>query len=295
MQASVQHYPTEDLNTADTSCPSRTLAEHFDDRPVPCPEKKNARIPVSMWLSQQPWSTDRTEDNWLQRIHLLTAAGAPRLQVCINAVELAIIANSISLDTVFESCMHCKVPYSSQWCLEKNYWADSECALNVVATAVISHNRSCLTSCFTFYSFFTTLVATRRCRCLLRSARVNVMPERLSVISGLAGGSLVSALSFVAFHPLTWPLLCFCVFFVLLLFRWPLSLWHTRCHHACYSHCWWLSHSSVFCLVWLWLCVFVFVCFFFGVVWFWWDCSLECVLVHYQRFWGYRRIDGLTC
>ena len=46
MQASVQHYPTEDLNTA-TSCPSRTSAEHFDDRPGPCPEK-NARIPVSM-------------------------------------------------------------------------------------------------------------------------------------------------------------------------------------------------------------------------------------------------------
>ena len=39
MQASVQHYPTEDLNTADTSCLSRTSAEH-------CSEE-NARIPVS--------------------------------------------------------------------------------------------------------------------------------------------------------------------------------------------------------------------------------------------------------
>ena len=38
MQASVQHYPTEDLNTADTSCPSRTSAEHFDDRPGPVRE-----------------------------------------------------------------------------------------------------------------------------------------------------------------------------------------------------------------------------------------------------------------
>ena len=47
MQASVQHYPTEDLNTADTSCLSRTSAEHFDDRPGPCSEE-NARIPVSM-------------------------------------------------------------------------------------------------------------------------------------------------------------------------------------------------------------------------------------------------------
>ena len=42
MQASVQHYPTEDLNTADTSCPSRTSAEHFDNRPGPCPENERS-------------------------------------------------------------------------------------------------------------------------------------------------------------------------------------------------------------------------------------------------------------
>ena len=42
MQASVQHYPTEDLNTADTSCPSRTSAEHFEDRPGPCPENERS-------------------------------------------------------------------------------------------------------------------------------------------------------------------------------------------------------------------------------------------------------------
>jgi len=29
MQTTVQPYPTEDLRTADTSCPSRTSAEHF--------------------------------------------------------------------------------------------------------------------------------------------------------------------------------------------------------------------------------------------------------------------------
>ena len=34
-------------NTADTSCLSRTSAEHFEDRPGPCAEK-NARIPVPM-------------------------------------------------------------------------------------------------------------------------------------------------------------------------------------------------------------------------------------------------------
>ena len=42
MQASVQHYSTEDLNTADTSCPSRTSAEHFDNRPGPCPENERS-------------------------------------------------------------------------------------------------------------------------------------------------------------------------------------------------------------------------------------------------------------
>ena len=34
--------PTEDLNTADTSCPSRTSAEHFDNRPSPCPENERS-------------------------------------------------------------------------------------------------------------------------------------------------------------------------------------------------------------------------------------------------------------
>ena len=44
MHASVQHYQT-DLNTADTSCLSRTSFEHFEDRPGPWAEK-NARIPT---------------------------------------------------------------------------------------------------------------------------------------------------------------------------------------------------------------------------------------------------------
>ena len=45
MHASVQHYRTEDLNTADTSCLSRTSFEHFENRPGPWAEK-NARIPT---------------------------------------------------------------------------------------------------------------------------------------------------------------------------------------------------------------------------------------------------------
>ena len=45
MHACVQHYPTEDLNIADTSCLSRTSFEHFEDRPSPRTEK-HARIPT---------------------------------------------------------------------------------------------------------------------------------------------------------------------------------------------------------------------------------------------------------
>ena len=37
MQASVQSHHTKDLDTADTSCPSRTSAEHFADKTGPCP------------------------------------------------------------------------------------------------------------------------------------------------------------------------------------------------------------------------------------------------------------------
>ena len=72
-----------------------------------------------------------------------------------------------------------------------------------------SHIRPCLTSCFTCFSFFTTLVATRRRRCLLRSARVNVMPEwLLSVISGILAGGIPGFRSELCcfFHPLSWPL-----------------------------------------------------------------------------------------
>ena len=72
-----------------------------------------------------------------------------------------------------------------------------------------SHIRPCLTSCFTCFSFFTTLVATRRHRCLLRSARVNVMPEwLLSVISGILAGGIPGFRSELCcfFHPFSWPL-----------------------------------------------------------------------------------------
>ena len=160
------------------------------------------------------------------------AEGAPRLQACINAVELAIIANSIArIGYSFESSMHRKGALQPPMMmmlgkeLLSGLWVRPECRSYCCH---FSH-RSCLTSCFTFYSFFTTLVATRRCRCLLRSARVNVMPERLLGCSlwsrgSWLGGSLVSALSFVAsITLLPGPFVWFRVFFVLLLVRWPFS------------------------------------------------------------------------
>ena len=36
MQVSVRPHPTEDLHTADKSCPSRTSADHVNDRTGPC-------------------------------------------------------------------------------------------------------------------------------------------------------------------------------------------------------------------------------------------------------------------
>ena len=72
IQASVQSHPTEDLNTADTSCPSRTSAEHFDDGTGPCQENWTlACLYQCGWASNQ-CQLDRIEYNWLQRTHLLT-------------------------------------------------------------------------------------------------------------------------------------------------------------------------------------------------------------------------------
>ena len=66
-------------------------------------------------------------------------------------------------------------------------------------------------SCLTALARLTTFVATRRCRCLLQSVRVNVMPGwLLFVISGiLAGGIPGFCIELCCFsHPL-WPLFLF--------------------------------------------------------------------------------------
>ena len=100
--------------------------------------------------------------------------------------------------------------------------------------------------------------------------KVNVMPERLlSVISGiLAGGIPGFRLSCVAFHPLTWPLfvflcfLCFASFSVAILIM-------THKMSSCMLFPLLVAIPPLcvlFGLVWLWLCVFLFVCFFFGLV-----------------------------
>ena len=124
-----------------------------------------------------------------------------------------------------------------------------------------------------FFSFLTTLVATRRRRCLLRSAWVNVMPEwLLSVISGvLAGGSPVSALSFVASFTLLYGnLVFFWVVFVLLLFLAILMMMT----HKMSSFILFLragSDPTSLCLVWFlvllcFVCLFWFVLFLMGLL-----------------------------
>ena len=154
------------------------------------------------------------------------AEGAPRLQACINAVELAIIANSIALDTVLKAACTARVPYSPQWwwCLEKNYWADSECALNAVATAVIFHIDHVLPPVHLLFVFHYS-----RCDPALSVFASKCQDECYAWTAALCDlgdpgwGSLVSALSFVA--SIT-SYLALCVIpcsFVLLLVRWPFS------------------------------------------------------------------------
>ena len=170
---------------------------------------------------------------------------------------------------------------------------DSECALSAVAFAVIFTLDHVSPSCFTFLSFLTTFVATRRRRCLLRGVRVNVMPERLLfVISGiLAGGIPGFCIELCCFlHPLTWPLVFLLFFFVLLLVR-------GHSHHDTQDVImhespllvaipllgvfWWFCFCFVFWFLLLVWCFLVFACLLLWfVLCFWfscWDCILDCV------------------
>ena len=130
------------------------------------------------------------------------------------------------------------------------------------------------------FSFLTTLVATRRRRCLLRSAWVNVMPEwLLSVISGILAGGIpgfrIELCCF--FHPLVWPpcafpgCLCFASFLAILMMTHKMS--------SCISFLRAGSDPTSLCLVWflvllcfgvfcLFVCLFL-VCFVFDGIAHW--------------------------
>ena len=126
-------------------------------------------------------------------------------------------------------------------------------------------------SCFTVLSFLTTFVATRRCRCLLQSVRVNVMPGRLLiVISGiLAGGIPGFCIELCWFlHPLIWPLVCSLCFLFCFLFGAIFVMTHKM--SSCMNPYRWLqSHFLVFfwlvcfwlvcCCFWVLFCVFGFL------------------------------------
>ena len=144
-------------------------------------------------------------------------------------------------------------------------------------------------SCFTAVVFLTTLVATRRCRCLLQSVRVNVMPWRLLfVISGiLAGGIPGFRIELCCFLHLWSGPLWFCGWSCCCLFLWAcvnmahklslacaemilsyhlllqliISPLNWNCHVA-----WWFVLVFAFCVCWflfLVFCCFVSWCFVF--------------------------------
>ena len=164
-------------------------------------------------------------------------------------------------------------------------------------------HRSCLTSCFTFYSFFTTLVATRRCRCLLQSARVNVMPERLlSVISGiLAGGIPGFRIELCCFlSPSYLAPLCDSVFSLFCFLFGGHSHNDTQ---AVIMHVIPIAGSdpTSLCFLLFWFgcgCVFLVCLVSFvsgcGFLVSCWDSSLDCVQVLFQYFCGYRQVDSLA-
>ena len=125
------------------------------------------------------------------------------------------------------------------------------------------HIRSCLTSCFTFYSFFTT-----RCDTASSLFASKCLGERYAWMNGCSlwsrgswlGGSLVSALSFVAsITLLAWPLcvvLCYlcCASFSVAI----LIMTHKMSSCMLVLHSWYVdpSYICVFChLFWKWLCV----------------------------------------
>ena len=134
------------------------------------------------------------------------------------------------------------------------------------------HTRPCLTFLFHRSLLLTTFVATRRCRCLLRSVGVNVMPGRLLfVISGiLAGGIPGFCIELCCFlHPLIWPLVFLSWFSVLFLVK-------GQYHHDTQDV---IMHESPLLVAIPFLGVLLVVLFFLGLLFFF-VAGLCSVLVH---------------
>ena len=130
----------------------------------------------------------------------------------------------------------------------------------------------------------------------------NVMPERLLfVISGiLAGGIPGFRMELCCFsHPLTWPIGVFCGSFVLLL---VLGHFHNDTQDVI-MHVIPIAggYPTSLCrvcfglvVVVFFVCLFLFCCFLFAFLSvFLLGQLLDCVLVHYQHFCGFRQVDSL--
>ena len=97
---------------------------------------------------------------------------------------------------------------------------------------IMSHISSCLTVRFTF--LFTTLVATRLCRCLLRSDYMwAVMPDGLRhVISGILAGG-IPGFRMVLLLLCSPPGMALWLCFSSLLFLLPYLVKIIQCYHSC--------------------------------------------------------------
>ena len=93
--------------------------------------------------------------------------------------------------------------------------------------------------------FVFPLIASQRCRCLLRSARVNAMSERLisKILAGEIPGFRFKLCRFSPSYLVSFVFLCFASFSVAIL-----KMTHKMSSYIL-SHCWLRFHFSVFCLV----------------------------------------------
>ena len=150
-------HPCSEQNFCQASSVNKTF-EHYA-RPVfvyiACASESRPELTQSneQWLTNRYSLCKQMCNNTLQKIFaLLTQAalleplpsislkpsalgeGALRLQVCVNAVKFAIIANLIALGWVLEAVRTTRALCSFQWrwCLEKDIWAESERTLRAV-------------------------------------------------------------------------------------------------------------------------------------------------------------------